>query len=162
MTKQEEIIEKEPKITDFLNGKFKYDNYGQYIWLVEQDGNHQKIADIRGWGRIQHFFMNKKGRLDEKKAGEFQDKCGEWVVNALNKALELELSRLKEKEEVMLCEDKSSIIWQRREDDEKAKIINSQILYTQNPECCDVCGNHPSIIIRTQFGTFCQIHAKYV
>lgn len=88
--------QKELNITDFLKGKFKYDNYGQYIWLVEPNGNHQKIADIRGWGRIQHFFMDKKGRLDEKKAGEFQDKCGEWVVNALNKALESELSRLKE------------------------------------------------------------------
>lgn len=27
---------------------------------------------------------------------------------------------------------------------------------------CDVCGNHPSVIIKTQFGQYCQLHAKYV
>jgi hypothetical protein len=27
---------------------------------------------------------------------------------------------------------------------------------------CDVCGNHPSIIITTQFGRFCELHARYV
>jgi hypothetical protein len=27
---------------------------------------------------------------------------------------------------------------------------------------CDVCGCHPSVIIRTEFGTFCQAHARYV
>ena len=26
---------------------------------------------------------------------------------------------------------------------------------------CDICGNHPSTIIRTNKGTFCQEHAKY-
>jgi len=105
MTKQEAIIEKELKITDFLKGKFKYDNYGQNIWLVEPNGNHQKIADIRGWGRIQHFFMDKKGKLDEKKAGEFQDKCGQWVADALNKALESELQSLESQEVITTDED---------------------------------------------------------
>ena len=28
-------------------------------------------------------------------------------------------------------------------------------------EKCDVCGCHPSILIRTSFGTFCQTHVKY-
>ena len=27
---------------------------------------------------------------------------------------------------------------------------------------CDVCGCHPSLVIRTEFGTFCQQHTKYV
>lgn len=27
---------------------------------------------------------------------------------------------------------------------------------------CDVCGCHPSVIIRTAFGAFCELHAKYV
>ena len=26
---------------------------------------------------------------------------------------------------------------------------------------CDVCGCHPSVIIRTEFGTFCQAHARF-
>ena len=105
MTLQEKrIIEKqrELKVTDFLKGKFKYDNYGQYIWLVESNGNHQKIADIRGWGRIQHLFMDKNGKLDEKKAGEFQDKCGQWVADTLNKALESQEELKPTDEEILL------------------------------------------------------------
>ena len=27
---------------------------------------------------------------------------------------------------------------------------------------CDVCGCHPSVIIRTRFGTFCEAHARCV
>lgn len=27
---------------------------------------------------------------------------------------------------------------------------------------CDVCGCHPSVIITTSFGKFCQQHAKYI
>ena len=27
---------------------------------------------------------------------------------------------------------------------------------------CDTCGCHPSVIVRTQFGTFCQQHARYI
>ena len=26
---------------------------------------------------------------------------------------------------------------------------------------CDICGNHPSVVIRTEKGTFCQEHVKY-
>lgn len=28
--------------------------------------------------------------------------------------------------------------------------------------CCDVCGCHPSVIVTTPFGTFCQQHARHV
>lgn len=27
---------------------------------------------------------------------------------------------------------------------------------------CDCCGNHPSVIIRTPFGRFCQEHVRYI
>jgi hypothetical protein len=27
---------------------------------------------------------------------------------------------------------------------------------------CDICGRHPNVIIITQFGTYCQEHARYV
>lgn len=33
---------------------------------------------------------------------------------------------------------------------------------SQSYFACDVCGCHPSVIIRTAFGTFCELHAKYV
>jgi hypothetical protein len=29
------------------------------------------------------------------------------------------------------------------------------------PNKCDVCGNTPSVIIRTNFGSFCEAHVRY-
>jgi len=75
------------KPEEFLKGKFKYDNDGQYIWLVQPSGNHQKIADLRGWGAIQNLFADKSGKIDMKKAEAFQDELGEWVAIALNEKL---------------------------------------------------------------------------
>ena len=43
--------------------------------------------------------------------------------------------------------------------------INQALLPDISESClvkCDVCGCHPSVIIRTEFGTFCQAHARYV
>ena len=72
------------ELKDFLSGKFKYDNYGQFIWLIKPDGGHQKIADLRGWGAIQNLFIDKRDRIDMRKAEAFQDELGEWIVSALN------------------------------------------------------------------------------
>lgn len=47
---------------------------------------------------------------------------------------------------------------------EKA-VKNNAVLPLVSESClakCDVCGCHPSVIIRTEFGTFCQAHARYV
>ena len=74
-------------VNGFLKGKFKYDNYGQYIWLVQPDGNHQKIADLRGWGAIQNLFKDKSGKIDMEEAAKFQDTLGEWIVDTLNEKL---------------------------------------------------------------------------
>lgn len=44
-------------------------------------------------------------------------------------------------------------------------INQALLLYDVGESClakCDVCGCHPSVIIRTEFGTFCQAHARYV
>lgn len=78
------------KVTDFLKGKFKYDEMGQYIWLVQEDGNHQKIADLRGWGAIQQFFRLTDKTIDTKKAEAFQDELGKWIAQTLQEKLELE------------------------------------------------------------------------
>ena len=40
--------------------------------------------------------------------------------------------------------------------------INQALLSESCLDKCDVCGCHPSVIIRTEFGTFCQAHARYV
>jgi len=74
-------------LKEFLKGKFVYDNYGQYIWLVQPDGNHQKIADLRGWGAIQNLFKEKDGRINMDAAADFQDELGQWYVNTLNEKL---------------------------------------------------------------------------
>ena len=37
------------------------------------------------------------------------------------------------------------------------------VTYAQaTPIKCDACGCHPNVLIITEFGTFCQEHAKYV
>ena len=44
-------------------------------------------------------------------------------------------------------------------------INQALLLYDVSESClakCDVCGCHTSVIIRTEFGTFCQAHARYV
>ncbi len=78
---------KNTTLTDFLKGKFKYDEMGAYIWLVEPNGNHQKIADIRGWGGIQNLFKDKDGLVDTDAAAKFQDELGQFIVSALTEKL---------------------------------------------------------------------------
>ena len=75
------------EVKDFLKGKFKYDDYGQYIWLVEKDGNHKKIADLRGWGAIQNLFKDNKGAVDFPKAEKFQADLGKWIEQTLNEKM---------------------------------------------------------------------------
>lgn len=87
-------------LQEFLKDKFKYDNYGQFIWLVQPNGNHQKIADLRGWGAIQNLFKDKSGKIDFKKAEKFQDELGEWVATALNEKLGTFVPPSEEKKEI--------------------------------------------------------------
>jgi hypothetical protein len=69
------------RTTEYLKGRFWYDPSGQMIFLIK-NGNSQLIADIRGWGAIQHLFkMDENG---QKEAGKFQDEIGEWIAEALN------------------------------------------------------------------------------
>ena len=68
-----------------------YDNYGQFIWGIEKDGGHQKLADLRGWGAIQNLFINKDKTIDLDAAESFQYEVGRWIVEAINEKLEREL-----------------------------------------------------------------------
>ena len=79
------------KVTDFIGVKAIYDNYGQFIWGIEKDGGHQKLADLRGWGAIQNLFINKDKTIDLDAAESFQDEVGRWIVEAINEKLEREL-----------------------------------------------------------------------
>lgn len=72
------------EITDYLQEKIVYDEQGQYLWIVDKKGGHQKLADLRGWGAIQNLFKNKDGTTNFDAAAEFQDKLGKWVAEAIN------------------------------------------------------------------------------
>lgn len=75
----------EQKIKDFIGVKAIYDKEGQYIWGVDKNGGMQKLADVRGWGKIQNLFPMTKEGLEE--AVKFQDELGEWMVTAINSKL---------------------------------------------------------------------------
>lgn len=42
------------------------------------------------------------------------------------------------------------------------KVLQDIIPMYVEPVKCDACGCHPTTIIKTKFGTFCEQHAKYV
>jgi hypothetical protein len=78
------------KIKDFIGVKAKYDEEGQLIWGVDENGRLQHLADIRAWGAIQNLFINKDKSIDLDAASNFQDEFGEWIVEAINEKLERE------------------------------------------------------------------------
>jgi len=72
-----------PTILSFLGEKITYDKIGQYIWAVDKEGGHQKLADLRGWGAIQNLFKNKDGSVNFDLAAQFQDELGNWIAEAI-------------------------------------------------------------------------------
>ena len=65
----------------------QYDKYGTHMWNVEQNDGMQMIADVRGWGAIQHLFKT------EDEASKFQDEVGKFITEAIREKIE----RLKNK-----------------------------------------------------------------
>jgi hypothetical protein len=68
----------EDKIKQWLGDNIIYDAHGQMIFAVREDGHHQIIADVRGWGAIQNLFPG-----DPSKAMEFQDALGKFIAEAI-------------------------------------------------------------------------------
>lgn len=60
----------------------QYDKYGTHIWNVEQNESMQLIADVRGWGALQHEFKT------EEEASKFQDEVGEFIAQAIREKVE--------------------------------------------------------------------------
>lgn len=58
-----------------------YDEYGQYLWSKQNDGN-QMIGEVRGWGRLQNEFKT------EEEAAEFQDEIGKFIAEAINEKMQ--------------------------------------------------------------------------
>jgi hypothetical protein len=72
-----------PTIKNFI-GTAKFDeNNGGYIWGVDDKGGYQMIAEVRGWGAIQHLFKT------QSEAADFQDKMGMFIAEAINDKLKL-------------------------------------------------------------------------
>lgn len=82
-------MDKEPKITDFINGKVEYDSEGQQFWIHRRDNGIQLLGELRGWGHIQHMphFRLSEGKFDVDLAGRFQDEVGEFIAKAINEKL---------------------------------------------------------------------------
>jgi hypothetical protein len=60
----------------------QYDKDGAHIWNVEQNESMQLIADVRGWGALQHEFKT------EEEASKFQDEVGEFIARAIREKVE--------------------------------------------------------------------------
>ena len=78
-------MSKELTIKEYL-GTVYYDPSGQQIFSKDGEGDHiadmPQIIDVRGWGRLQNLFEN------YSEAAEFQDKVGQFIVDAINEKLE--------------------------------------------------------------------------
>lgn len=72
------------KLLDFIGTEVSYDDMGTQIWGIQEDGSHQMLLEVRGWGAIQNLFKKKDGGIDFDKAGEFQDEMGQLFVDAIN------------------------------------------------------------------------------
>lgn len=68
-------------LKEYLKGTVKYDDYGQFLWLVDEKESMNMLGEIRGWGHIQHLFK------DTKEAAAFQDEIGKFVAEAINEKI---------------------------------------------------------------------------
>lgn len=81
------------EVKDFINGKVTYDKYdGQCFCINDANGGVQMLAELRGWVAIQNLFMadgkNSGKYIDLEAAGDFQDKVGEFIAEAINEKIE--------------------------------------------------------------------------
>lgn len=76
------------------------------------------------------------------------------LIPETRKQKEDRLMKLPKRELVMLLCNSHEVMEQLRE------AYNNKPIPNAIP--CDVCGNHPNTIITTQFGRYCQEHAKYI
>ena len=69
------------KIEQWLSNVY-YSEYGTHIWNAEtEDSEHQIVADIRGWGRLQNEFES------EEESWKFQDEIGRFITDAIKEKI---------------------------------------------------------------------------
>ena len=78
------------KLKKYLKaGKIWNDPNGAMIWIESKKEGSIHLADIRGWGHIQHMFpMNNEG---QNQAAKFQDSIGEFVACAIREKIERDI-----------------------------------------------------------------------
>ena len=76
------------KIKDFIGEEVFYDESDAIIFIEDEDGRRQIIAEI-GMSAIAKLFKNKDSSIDLKKAEDFQDNLGHLIAEAINDKLEL-------------------------------------------------------------------------
>lgn len=74
-------------ITEFINGEVTYDPQGQHFWIETKTKHSQMLAELRGWGHIQHMFEIGGGKIDLNSAGEYQDMIGQFIADAINEKI---------------------------------------------------------------------------
>lgn len=75
------LITMKPTVENWLSN-VSYDPVGQYLWNTQQNGERQMVADIRGFGALEHMFETPKDVYN------FQDKIGEFIAQAIQEKIE--------------------------------------------------------------------------
>ena len=68
-------------LNDLITSPVKYNPKTQEIFFYDCSGDEYPLLLIRGWGSIQHMFK------DYLKAQDYQDKIGQFIVDAINEYL---------------------------------------------------------------------------
>ena len=76
----------EKQIINFIGNRTKYDDDGTMIWGVDNNGDMQLIADVRGWGAIQNLPQFKKD-TNQNNMAAFQDALGQFISDAINEKI---------------------------------------------------------------------------
>ena len=69
-------------IEQWLSNVYYDDCGGTKIWNKEKDGGSQLVAEVRGWGALQHEFKT------EEEAARFQDEVGKFIVEAIREKIQ--------------------------------------------------------------------------
>ena len=77
-------------LLEFLKGNVKYDKFCQELYLVQENGDLQRIADLRAWEAIRYLFKRDNGSYDTEMSANFHDELGKFIADAVNEKLERE------------------------------------------------------------------------
>lgn len=78
----------EQKVIAFIGERVEGDDMCGYIWGIDGNSGMQMVAEVRGWGAIQHLYRDEKGNYDLDAAAEFQDGLRNWIADAINQKLQ--------------------------------------------------------------------------